>query len=69
MKKIITTEKAPKAIGPYSQAIQCGSNCLFVWANSFKSSNYGISERKYTRSNPASLGKMRVQSLLLQVEI
>ena len=24
MKKIIGTEKAPKAIGPYSQAIQCG---------------------------------------------
>src|SRR5476651_2474719 len=24
MKKIITAEKAPKAIGPYSHAVQCG---------------------------------------------
>lgn len=24
MKKIITTNKAPQAIGPYSQAVQCG---------------------------------------------
>ena len=29
MKKIIQTEKAPKAIGPYSQAIQAG-NFLFL---------------------------------------
>lgn len=29
MKKVIFTEKAPKAIGPYSQAIQTG-NMLFV---------------------------------------
>ena len=29
MKKIIATDKAPAAIGPYSQAIQCG-NFLFV---------------------------------------
>jgi 2-iminobutanoate/2-iminopropanoate deaminase len=28
-KKVITTEKAPKAIGPYSQAIQAG-NMLYV---------------------------------------
>lgn len=25
MKKIITTDKAPAAIGPYSQAVDCGS--------------------------------------------
>lgn len=25
MKKIIATDKAPAAIGPYSQAIDCGS--------------------------------------------
>ena len=25
MKKIIATEKAPAAIGPYSQAIDCGT--------------------------------------------
>ena len=29
MKKVIQTEKAPKAIGPYSQAIQAG-NLLFL---------------------------------------
>lgn len=29
MKKIIATEKAPKAIGPYSQAVACG-NFLFT---------------------------------------
>lgn len=29
MKKIITTEKAPKPIGPYNQAVQAG-NFLFV---------------------------------------
>ncbi|MEW5951418.1 MAG: RidA family protein [Elusimicrobia bacterium] len=29
MKKIISTEKAPKAIGPYSQAVSCGE-LLFV---------------------------------------
>ena len=29
MKKIIKTENAPAAIGPYSQAIECG-NMLFV---------------------------------------
>ena len=28
-KKVITTKKAPQAIGPYSQAIMCG-NLLFV---------------------------------------
>ena len=28
MKKIISTEKAPKAVGPYSQAVQAG-NLLF----------------------------------------
>ena len=29
MKKIVSTEKAPAAIGPYSQAVQLG-NLLFV---------------------------------------
>lgn len=29
MKKVISTEKAPKAIGPYSQAVSCGE-LLFV---------------------------------------
>ncbi|MDD4519070.1 MAG: Rid family detoxifying hydrolase [Limnochordia bacterium] len=29
MKKEIKTEQAPKAIGPYSQAVQCG-NLLFI---------------------------------------
>jgi 2-iminobutanoate/2-iminopropanoate deaminase len=29
MKKIIHTEKAPKAVGPYSQAVEC-NNMLFV---------------------------------------
>lgn len=29
MKKVIQTDKAPKAIGPYSQAIQAG-NLLFL---------------------------------------
>jgi 2-iminobutanoate/2-iminopropanoate deaminase len=29
MKKVIHTEKAPKAVGPYSQAIQSG-NTLFI---------------------------------------
>jgi 2-iminobutanoate/2-iminopropanoate deaminase len=30
MNKIISTEKAPKAVGPYSQAIVSGENLLFV---------------------------------------
>lgn len=29
MKKVITTDQAPSAIGPYSQAIACG-NLLFI---------------------------------------
>lgn len=29
MKKVISTDTAPKAIGPYSQAIQCG-DLLFI---------------------------------------
>lgn len=30
MNKIINTEKAPKAIGPYSQAIKAGNGMLFI---------------------------------------
>lgn len=29
MKKIIASDRAPKAVGPYSQAVQCG-NTLYV---------------------------------------
>ena len=31
MKEIIATERAPRAIGPYSQAVRAG-NLLFAWA-------------------------------------
>ena len=30
MNKVINTEKAPKAIGPYSQAIKAGNGMLFI---------------------------------------
>ncbi len=30
MKKIIKTDKAPKAIGPYSQAVKCDSGLIFT---------------------------------------
>lgn len=30
MNKVINTEKAPKAIGPYSQAIQTANGFLFI---------------------------------------
>ncbi|MDD4001923.1 MAG: Rid family hydrolase, partial [Bacteroidales bacterium] len=30
MNKVINTDKAPKAIGPYSQAINAGNGMLFI---------------------------------------
>jgi 2-iminobutanoate/2-iminopropanoate deaminase len=30
MNKVINTDKAPKAIGPYSQAILAGNGMLFI---------------------------------------
>ncbi|MDD4529597.1 MAG: Rid family detoxifying hydrolase, partial [Bacteroidales bacterium] len=30
MNKVINTDKAPKAIGPYSQAIKAGNGMLFI---------------------------------------
>lgn len=42
MKKVIHTEKAPAALGPYSQAIEA-NGMLFVSGNSICSRNNDIS--------------------------
>ncbi len=40
MKEDVKTDKAPGAIGPYSQGIDMGNTIFFLWANPFKSNNW-----------------------------
>jgi enamine deaminase RidA (YjgF/YER057c/UK114 family) len=54
-KKVIHTDRAPKAIGPYSQAIQAGNFLFLSGQIPLDPKNRGVGERRYRPTGNASI--------------
>lgn len=53
MKKIIATDKAPAAIGPYSQAVDCGSFLVTSGQVPFDPATGEFGPRRHRRADPS----------------
>lgn len=62
MKKIINSPKAPKAIGPYSQAVEVNGTLYISGQLPIDASTGQICRRRYQRTNRTGTEKYRLHS-------